>query len=170
MSFLVYRLDDIKKEEISRSSYEFKLWVPTWHSLVPPSLPAKYSLWWFFHFGFIFKNRGYSAMLVYDGDTLVHSFLVVPAHFRFPFMSDNDVQFTYVRTRPEYRGRGIAYAALINAISLLKVKDRAFWYVTDEDNAASRKTAEKIGFVCCGKARRQVPLGLTFFRRLIIEQ
>lgn len=85
-------------------------------------------------------------MLVYDEAKLVSSLLVVPAHYKWPFMGNNDVQLTYVLTHPDYRGGGLAETAIRFAIGKVGAQGRYFWYVTDTLNQASMRLCKKIGF------------------------
>lgn len=135
--------------------YHVQKWKPGVFRFLPPNKGYKYILYWIFHYAKIFKNRNYSAYFIYNkADELVSSCLVVPSHFKWPFMNRNDVQFTYVMTRPEFKGQGMAGKLIHKVIELSEPEVANFWYVTDTDNTASIKVAEKMGFERVGKADR----------------
>lgn len=135
--------------------YSAKIWKPSLSNLIPPGKGRKYILFWIFHYLHIFRNRDYSAIFVYENERSIASLLVVPAYFKWPFMEANDLQITYVMTKPEYRGKGIGAIMLRTTIRQFKMENRSFWYVTDTDNPASVRLSAKAGFEfwSYGKAR-----------------
>lgn len=143
-----------EESSISDIEYDLKIWKPSLTNIIPPNKDLKYVSYWLFHFFRIFKNRNYSAYLLYHQDNLVSSFLIVPAYFKWAFMKEKDVQFTYVMTTNNYKGMGIAGKLILKAISDLKKNVDVFWYVTDSANLASIKVAEKIGFKYENSAER----------------
>lgn len=126
--------------------YSTKIWVPSLSNFIPPGKGKKYIFFWIFHYLHIFRNRDYSAFFIYENDINIASLLIVPAYFKWPFMEKNDVQITYVMTKPEYRGKGIGTIMLQAVIQRLKMDKRNFWYVTDTDNHASAGLSAKVGF------------------------
>ena len=126
--------------------FRFEFWRPSILRRVPPGKGKKYLFYWLFHYLRVFRNRDYSAVLVYEGDILASSLLVVPAYYKWPFMADNDLQLTYVLPPPDYRGRGLAELAVRLAIQENIQERRAIWYVTNSENIASRNLCEKVGF------------------------
>src|SRR5437868_9514403 len=87
------------------------LWRPSPLEATPPGVKGvAFKIWWAFHHFRIFANRAYALMLIYDGDRLVHRSGVYPRYFRFPFMSDQDLQIGNTWTDPQYRGKGLAQA------------------------------------------------------------
>jgi GNAT superfamily N-acetyltransferase len=158
MKIIIYKLDSLdlilNGQDIIDSGYRTVFWKPSLKSFVPPDKDKKYLLYWFFHQLGIFRNGDYGSLLVYDGQQMVSSLLIVPSYYKWPFMSKNDLQFTYVMTRQDYRGKGIAAMAMRYAINQLKNKERNFWYVTDEKNTVSIKLCSGIGFKFYSYARR----------------
>jgi ribosomal protein S18 acetylase RimI-like enzyme len=149
---MVSNVDSIVyKDELN---YTMVVWRPSLKKPVPPNKSVKYIVYSFFHAIGIFRNKFYSAYLLYDGKELVCSLLVVPAHFKWPFMGKKDIQFTYVMTVDKYKGRGLAGKLLEQVIFQMEKQVDAFWYVTDTENIASIKVAEKLGFKLIGRARR----------------
>lgn len=142
-------------DHIRPDGYSVKIWMPSLSNFAPPGKGRKYILFWIFHYLHIFRNRDYSAIFVYENETIIASLLVVPAYFKWPFMKKNDLQITYVMTTPEYRGKGIGEIMLRTTIQRFKTENRYFWYVTDTDNPASIKLSGKVGFEfwAYGKAR-----------------
>lgn len=159
MSTVVYKLgyDKVGAEATlsGNAGYRMVLWQPSANSFIPPGKSKKYFIYWLFHRLKIFKNKDYAAVLVYDRQQLITSLLIVPAYYKWPFMEKNDLQLTYVMTKPDYRGKGIAEEAVRYALDSLKKEGRDFWYVTDTGNTASIKLCSKTGFQLFGYAQRQ---------------
>lgn len=71
-------------------------------------------------------------------------------------MNKKDVQIAYVITDKEYRGQGLAAAAIIDSIKYLRNTDvENIWYVTSEDNLSSIKLCTKLGFKPMGYGARK---------------
>lgn len=138
------------------SEYKIVFWKPGITTFVPESYPKKYFLYWFFHYFGFFKNRNYSAVLIYHNSKVVSCILVIPAYFKWPFMNKKDVQIAYVITDKEYRGKGLAAKAILNSIKKLESTDvENIWYVTSEDNHSSIKLCTKLGFKPMGYGARK---------------
>lgn len=174
VSSIIYKrsIDDIRKEEISidlASDFKIVFWKPSFTNFIPESYPTKYFIYWFFHFLRIFKNRNYSAILIYHKGKVVSCILAIPAYFKWPFMGKNDVQIAYVITDTEYRGQGLAAVAIENAfkeLSSTTVKD--VWYVTSFDNKSSQRLCTKLGFLPAGTGSRKY--FLKFFHVLQLKE
>jgi ribosomal protein S18 acetylase RimI-like enzyme len=138
------------------SEYKIVFWKPGLTNYVPESYPKKYIMYWFFHYFGFFKNRNYSAVLIYHNSKVVSCILAIPSYFKWPFMNKKDVQIAYVITDKEYRGKGLAAAAIVNSINYLKNTDvENIWYVTSEDNYSSIKLCTKLGFKPIGYGARK---------------
>lgn len=157
---VVYKLNDISTGVKVKLDYKFVIWKPSLFKFYPPNKNIKYIIYWIFHYLNIFSNKNYSAYLVFDNGKIISSLLVVPAHFKWPFMGDNDVQFTYVMTHPDYRGQGLASNMINDMILNLSERVDEFWYVTDTDNISSMRVAEKIGFDMYSEAEKSNILGI----------
>lgn len=137
------------------------LWRPSATEITPPGVNgAVFKAWWAFHQLRIFANREYSLMLIYDGERLVHRSGVYPRYFRFPFMRDRDLQIGDTWTDPEYRGRGLAQAAIVHIARAVAVPDRILWYLAESQNEASVRVIERLGFTFVGAGERTRPLGI----------
>ncbi len=151
---VLYKLDSSRAAGVASDSpgSDFRLvnWRPGLTQVVPPGKGAKYFFYSLFHWLRIFRNRAYSALLLYDGEVLAASLLVVPTYYKWPFMAEQDVQLTYVLTRPEYRGKGLAEYLVRLAIAKNQQAGRNIWYVTNTENSPSRNLCEKVGFVFAG--------------------
>ncbi len=134
--------------------YRMEIWRPSYRSIIPHGKSMKYVLYWFFYFLGIFRNRDYAAVFLYDRDQIISSLLVVPTYYKWPFMQPNDLQFAYVMTRNDYRGKGLAETTLRMALGHFSKAGRDFWYVTDTGNNASMALCAKIGFSRVGYAKR----------------
>jgi len=152
---VVYKLCNFSDRSNSDLKYKSVIWKPSLFNFFPPNKNIKYLVYWAFHHLQIFSNKNYSAYLVYENGKIISSLLVVPAHFKWPFMETDDVQFTYVMTHPDYRGQGLAIKMINSMISELGSKTNTFWYVTDTENRASIRVAEKLGFSYAGVAERE---------------
>jgi ribosomal protein S18 acetylase RimI-like enzyme len=158
MKTVIYRGTDIvltMSPDDQDSRFRYVLWQPSFRDFVPPGKNRKYFFYWLFHYLGIFRNRDYQAVLVYEGTKLVSSLLIVPAHYKWPFMGNNDVQLTYVLTLSEYRGMGLAEKAIRFAIRKAGAKGRFFWYVTNVDNHTSIRLCKRVGFEFYSDAQRQ---------------
>ncbi len=155
---LIYSSDKFASTAIDYDNYDFRIWTPAISNMIPPRKPKKYLLFTLFHYLGIFRNPNYCAVLVYDKmagvDHCIASLLVVPKYYKWPFMAKGDLQFIYVMTNSEYRGRGLATMMMSHVSQLEKYKGKRFWYVTNGWNKASQKTAVKTGFALAGTAIR----------------
>ena len=129
------------------NTYRVEIWRPGLTRLSPPGFPKKYILFWFAHYLGIFKNKNYSVIFVYDKDNgaLVSSTLLVPKYFKWPFMGDKDLQYSYSITKPAYRGKGINTYVKQYARVLYPDPEIAFWGLVNPQNISSIKVLEKTG-------------------------
>ena len=93
-------------------------------------------------------------------DQLVHYSGFTARYWRFPFLSDDDVQVGDTWTEPAHRGRGIARFALFEILRTRGKSGRKFWYVVDELNRPSIRVAESAGFVLEGEGTWVKPFGI----------
>lgn len=143
-------------EPLELEKTNFIRWTPSITSIIPKGKPKSYFIYSLFLFFRIFKNKKYYSFHSLDGHEISSSFLVLPAHYRWPFMQLNSIQFTYVVTKKEYRGRGLAWVGIYQAYLQLKNQGiEYFWYITDSENIASQKLAKKMGFNLVGSASRK---------------
>jgi len=150
--------------------YQVVIWRPSLRSIAPPHCPKMTSgVWWLFHICHVFRNRGYCALLVFEGKTLVHRLTVFPGYFRFPFMGQADLQIGDTYTHPAYRGRGIATVALGEIVRRISATGGELWYVTSEDNVASIRVAEKAGFRLRGYGTRRSRFGMRLLGQFRID-
>ncbi len=136
-------------------------WQPSATELVPPGLGgAVFKVWWVFHQLRVFANRSYALLLIYDGERLVHRSGVYPRYFRFPFMGDRDLQIGDTWTDPEYRGRGLAQAAIVRIARVMAEPGRSLWYLAEIENEASVRVIQRLGFTFVGRGERTSRLGI----------
>lgn len=150
--------------------YWMKIWQPSVTSLIPPTLGFKYFLWWLFHYLKIFRNKDYAALLIGEGNKVVHISCIVPAHYRWPFMNANDCQISSTWTHVDYRGKGLATVGLKKAIELYAKPNRRFWYVSRAANKASIAVCKKVGFSLIGSGRRTRKMGTRLLGQLVIAK
>ena len=152
---VVYKLKAGIESVEESTNYDVSIWKPSLVNIYPPNKNFRYVIYWLFHWLKVFRNKRYASGMILDGEKMVSSLLVVPTHFKWPFMGKDDVQFTYVMTNSEYRGRGLAKKMIQIMISELNHDVDSFWYVTDTENKASISVAEKLGFEFVGYAERK---------------
>lgn len=163
MTFQVYRFrcGGEQPKPAADDGRDWVLWAPSLQRLVPPGLPlVPYAAWWLFHYAGVFGNPDYRILLLYDKGVPLHRTVMTPPFFRFPFLGRGDLQVGDTWTAPEFRGRGIAAAALRQVVRRLGRPGRSFWYVVEEDNAPSIAAVRKAGFERSGSAVRTSRWGL----------
>lgn len=174
MKFLFYCFSN--KEIINnileeKSNYNFALWKPFWCKVFPPGFfHIKFIVWWLFHFLRIFRNPEYGVLVGYDGKQVMHRSVILPPYMRFPFMAKDDLQISDVWTKPDYRGKGIATAALKMIITEMKKHDRKLWYVVEESNISSIHVAEKVGLKKVGRGYRTKSFGFNLLGAYLIDE
>jgi RimJ/RimL family protein N-acetyltransferase len=137
-----------------------EFWRPSLGGPVHPRLLGfPFLAWSLFHFARVFAGRDYALLLLFRDGALVHRTCLLPAHFRFPFMSAPDLQAAGLWTAPEFRGRGLGLLALGEALRRLQDPGRTLWYMARLDNLPSIRLAEKAGFVPFGRVARRKRLG-----------
>ena len=157
MEILVYSHGGIVSDDsVERADARIEYWRPSIASLKPVGKHRKYVAYSVFHWLRIFRNRDYGELSVTKGNERQASMLVVPAYFRWPFMRQNDVQFTYVVTAPCSRREGWGAYLIQEGLKRLRQQDREIWYITDTKNVASQRLAEKAGFRLVGRARPRI--------------
>lgn len=152
---VIYKLKAANNNHEKLIDFDVSIWRPSLLNVYPPNKSFKYSIYWLFHWLKVFRNKSYSSCIGYDKGKIIASLLVVPAHFKWPFMAKNDVQFTYVMTSSDYRGKGLAKNMIQVMIAELSDSVDVFWYVTDTENIASIRVAEKLGFEFVGYGERK---------------
>lgn len=138
------------------------LWKPSRAKVRPPHLPIfPFGVWWLFHQLRVFTTQDYCVLLIFDGSLLVHRSCAFPRYFRFPFMGKIDLQIGDTWTHPEHRGQGLATYATYRILQLCNKAQRSFWYLVPEDNVASIRVVEKVGFTRVGRGCRKRRWGLS---------
>lgn len=130
------------------SNYSIQIWKPTALSVSPKRLfSLNFVLLSFFYWFNIFKNRNYKILLIYyKNNHLVHYSVILPPHFRFPFMSDSDLQIGPIWTNVHHRRNGLALYALCSILKKYDHTCKTFWFVAREENISSQKLVEKMKF------------------------
>jgi len=152
---------------------------PKIYKIVPKgicTLPNRWSMtvncffYWMMHYFKLFNKFDYNIFIVYCGESIVHYSVVLTKYFRYPFMAEHDIQIGPCWTRNEYRRKGIHFFVIQKILTTHQNKsDFKFWYITREDNIASRKSIQKSGFTQHGKGRRSKRLGCKFLGAFIME-
>jgi RimJ/RimL family protein N-acetyltransferase len=147
--------------------YELELWQPGAHSIVPPTMSSRFIIWWLFHYCSILGNRMYRVLLIRHKGAVVHRSCLVPRYFRWPFMSEEDLQISSTWTDPAHRGRGLATFALRHLVRSYAGGSRRFWYISRDDNPASIAVCSQCGFQFECLMRRTHPWGSLLFGRFL---
>ena len=85
-------------------------------------------------------------------------------------MSADDIQIGNTWTDPDHRGRGLAFHALLEVVSLERKKGRNLWYVVGADNPESVHVAEKAGFKLAAMGQWKKPFGFKLFGSYVIAK
>jgi GNAT superfamily N-acetyltransferase len=179
MFYLVFQLTDAahmanhaSQESCARrwlpSGYSMETWRPGWRRILPPTLGLKFALWWLLHVCGVFRNRDYAVLIVRRNGSPVHRTCLIPKYFRWPFMSDDDLQVSSTWTDPEHRCMGIATYALQHVVSDWVKEGRTLWYVTHADNAPSLAVCRNLGFRMKTAANRTSRLGVRILGQLAL--
>lgn len=150
----------------------FEIWKPRIYRISPKGLffPALL-VWWVFHYCRIFRTLDYRIFLIYfKNKKVAHYSVVLPKHFRTPFMDKNDLQIGPVGTDKNHRRRGLASYAIQRILNFYKTKNSKFWYVVREENEGSRKLIEKIGFIKCGEGIKKKRFGFGLFDVFVLSE
>jgi RimJ/RimL family protein N-acetyltransferase len=141
-------------------------WRPSNAQFWPPEMPFRASLlkaavqYSLLHRLGRFMNPDYAICWIGDRNSLAHVSFIYPGYFRFPFMSETDLQIGDTWTDPAHRGKGLAGHAIRASLGKYALPGRAFWYLCDSDNQASRQVIEKMGFQKVGEGLVSKRLGL----------
>lgn len=133
------------------SGYQLKIWRPSIFELIPKGLPKfPFILWSIMHYLKLFSNSNYNIFLIYYNNVIIHYSGVLPKHFKYPFMDENDIQIGPCWTHTEHRRKGIASYALRKIVETYKKPGCKFWYITREENIPSKEFIESLGFLKYG--------------------
>jgi RimJ/RimL family protein N-acetyltransferase len=143
-----------------------ELWRPRPAQPLSPVLPVfPFGAWSLLHLLGVFATREYAVLLIRQGGRVVNRLCLFPAYYRFPFMAAGDLQLAGLWTDPEYRGQGLGYLAVQEALRRLANPERVLWYLAREGNTPSIRLAEKARFRLAGFGERQDALGLRVLGR-----
>jgi RimJ/RimL family protein N-acetyltransferase len=136
--------------------YSYAIWRPSPLRVWPPNtrgikLKLRFLFRWILHQLHIFAGRNSGILVVYADTLLVHYSGFTPRYWRFPFLSDADLQIGDTWTHPAYRGQGLALFALQTIMQAESRPGRRFWYVVEAINAPSIRVVEKAGFCLAGE-------------------
>lgn len=161
--------ESMPREQIPEG-YTFELWRPTRQHPLPPAPTKADHVYSAFHRFKVFRNRDYAQLIVRSDQVVAHRTYIFPAFFRFPFMKPADVQMGNLHTEPAHRGKGIASWAAMEIVHTFAAPNRTIWYLTEESNVASARTAAKAGLRLVGKGERTKRFGLRLFGQFVLKQ
>jgi RimJ/RimL family protein N-acetyltransferase len=144
------------------------IWRPSLWSWTPEGVPVlPTAVWTALHHARVFANRDLGMVLIRSQGQVVHSLLVTPRWYRFPFMRNADVQIGAVFTAPAFRGRGLARVGISLACMHWRRQGRDLWYLTEGDNEASIRAASACGFRDAGTGHRTTVAGLSLLGQYV---
>jgi RimJ/RimL family protein N-acetyltransferase len=147
------------------AGYHVSVWWPStkkpWPSGIRGiSIRARFAFRWMLDRAHMFANREVGAICIHHANRLVHYSGFTPRYWRFPFLSDADLQIGDTWTHPDHRGKGLASFALNEIVAMKREQGRGFWYVVGDDNRASIRVVEKLQFMLIGAGDWHKPLGI----------
>ena len=156
--------DRLARSRVATAAYRPEWWRPSLTHPFPPGRrdPRILSYTALHAFG-AFANQFYSMLALRDENGgIAHSSLVMPRFARFPFMGRTDLQIGATCTRPDRQGQGLASRAINEIVDHYSEPGRAYWYLTDETNAASVAVIRKAGFTLIGTGTKHPRFGVRF--------
>jgi RimJ/RimL family protein N-acetyltransferase len=163
MSFLFYRsigMEPLAEGDQLPADIAVRIWRPADQG-IPRAGPKRLQnlVWWAFTVLGVFAGPSFAEITLWRDERLVHRLIVTPRWRRFPFMARGDMQIGEVWTDPQLRGQGLARAAISEAHRLFAGDTGCIWYLTDRENAASRRLIEACGYRLAGEGMRARAFG-----------
>jgi GNAT superfamily N-acetyltransferase len=143
-------------------------WSPTLFAAAPGELVQDrkgFRKNWLYHLpAILFGTPGkYAVYMLFRGEMPLCQCILTPASSRFAFMQPGDWQFGLVYTAPARRGQGMA-RNMVEEILRERGENGSYWWLTELENAPSRRLAESASFVQFGEAiRRRGLSGVPYF-------
>ena len=169
---VVYKLGDFQVESNTddlsglSQNYELVKWEPLVYKIVPDNIQFETSGFvknWIFHFPrLLTRGSTYSVYSLMWNNEVLCQCILTPASLRYQFMGPNDFQFGLVYTSPNHRNKKLANA-MVKAVITELGNSHTYWWLTEVDNFASRKLAERVGFNLVGKAVRRSIMGFSYY-------
>lgn len=152
------------------AGYYLKIWKPSVSELNPRGLPKfPFILWSMMYYLRLFKNTNYRIFLVYYDKKIAHYSVVLPKHFKYPFMDNNDLQIGPVGTDINHRRKGLASYTVGKIIETCENPECKFWYLTRDDNIPSKAFIESLGFSRYGEGFRGSGPGIGILGRFYLK-
>lgn len=157
------KLDELKRSKANLDIENFRLfiWRPRGLQIWPKGFlksmkemrttPLINLVYWWIMYRVFSRDNDYSILILKDNNEVIHYTMILPANYRFPFAPKKDLILGPVWTSPNYRQKGILYYSLSTIINEYKNNSRQFWWISNEENIASRISIEKAGFSFCGE-------------------
>ena len=113
-------------------------------------------------------SKIFCIYVITKNDICIHTSMVIGKGWRFPFMSNDDIQIGPCWTATESRKQGL-YVAIIQRI-LCDFSDHQCWMICDENNIASIRGIERAGLELRAKGKRTMPVGFKIIGRFVITK
>lgn len=105
-----------------------------------------FAIWWLVDRLGLFSNPFVGAVMIKQGQRIVHHSLVTPKWHRFPDMGSADLQIGNVWTSEDQRGLGLAKIAINEIHCQWASGFTKIWYLVGDDNFISIKLIESCGY------------------------
>lgn len=168
--FYINHSGNISGDSNLPADYYLKIWKPSFFELVPKGLPKfPFFVWSIMYYLKLFRNDNYRIFLVYYDKKIVHYSVILPKHFKYPSMDNNDIQIGPIGTDIKHRRKGIASHAVGKIIETYKNLECKFWYLTREDNIPSKEFIENLGFLKYGVGFKKRRIGIGALGHFYLE-
>lgn len=143
---LYFKSNKLVFDKFEEKKFKTRIWRPSLFSPLPPGKPFKYIILTLLYALKLIPNKNYLLIELLDKEEVMSSILVVPKFEKFKYMGKNDIQFIYVMVKEKFRGQNLAIHTIKESLAHLKKPVDNYWYVTNRNNIASIRVAEKLGF------------------------
>lgn len=170
--YLFFRCDEVHAQRATKplpDGFSVLVWrpgidgFPTGHAFSWSNLT-----WWAWLKLGIFASPAAGVLMIRLEHKVVHRSLVSPRWYRFPDMAAVDLQIGDTWTDPDFRGRGLAKAAIQLIHELWTGEFERMWYLVEEGNHASVNVIRTLGYELVGRGDRTAPYGIRLLGRFRI--
>lgn len=168
-NYIFYKFDTLKnnlKKDVPKeieNDFQYSIWKPIGIRIWPKGflkyikemrkLPIVNMVFWWIVYKALKRNGDYSILIIKANQDIAHYTVILPKNYRFPFADKNDLILGPVWTNPKYRKKGLVYYSLKIILKEFGGKRRQLWWISNENNIASRISVEKAGFKYYGKGK-----------------
>lgn len=160
--YLLYYSDKhAESEDSNEIAAYFEYWQPSLIRCKPEGAPKSLIIWWLYYLTKIILGKpSYGICIILEKNRIIHYTVAAHKCFKFPFMSEEDIQIGPSWTDPEYRNRGIASNVIDEIRKHYGNEAKKYYWIVGEENYVSRHVVEKLGFRNCGEIHKKRALGM----------